>query len=113
MRWPVASCLIWAYTVGTDLDDMACYKLAHLDLVYVHCLHRCLFWSAGMKGFHKTIKKWIIFKTIVFIIANFFHENILGGTHWSHLFKTIPQNIHDIHLCRKKKKGKYFLISLI
>ena len=30
-----------------DPDETACYKAFHLD---PHCVHRCLFWSAGLKG---------------------------------------------------------------
>ena len=30
-----------------DPDEMARYEPSHLDL---HCLHRYLFWSAGLKG---------------------------------------------------------------
>ena len=32
---------------SVDPDEMACHELSHLDL---HCLHRYLFRSAGLKG---------------------------------------------------------------
>ena len=32
---------------GVDPDETARHEPSHLDL---HCLHRCLFWSAGLKG---------------------------------------------------------------
>ena len=32
---------------SVDPDEVASYKPSHLDL---HCLHRCLFRSAGLKG---------------------------------------------------------------
>ena len=37
-----------------DPDEMAHYEPSHLDL---HCLHRYLFWSTGLKGlfFHLQI----------------------------------------------------------
>ena len=33
---------------SVDPDETAHYEPSHLDL---HCLHRYLFWSAGLKGF--------------------------------------------------------------
>ena len=32
---------------SVDPDETACYELSHLDL---HCWHKILFWSAGLKG---------------------------------------------------------------
>ena len=34
-------------TTSVDPDDTARYEPSHLDL---HCLQRCVYWSAGMKG---------------------------------------------------------------
>ena len=33
---------------SVDPDETTHYEMSHLDL---HCLQRCLFWSAGMKVF--------------------------------------------------------------
>ena len=52
---------------SVDPDEMAHYELSQLDL---HCLHRYLFWSAGLKGL-----MYCIINTVT--SSGLFHHNSL------------------------------------
>ena len=42
---------------SVDPDETARYKPSHLNL---HCLHRYLFWSAGLKGFKSLLFSFLM-----------------------------------------------------
>ena len=55
LEFELAHCCEWGFQTkiknrmanSVDPDETAHYKQSHLDL---HSLHRCWFWSAGLKG---------------------------------------------------------------
>ena len=85
---------------SVDPDETARYEPSQQDL---HCLHRYLFWSAGLKGFTRKFPSALDKREVQKIIL-FLHES----THQKGLCKALVMSTHNIFI--QSKVGKILII---